>query len=305
MKKFRDEIALYIGTDLNSDQMRKIMGDFDGRFDPHSESGFERGLDMPRPVLAETIVRYLKDDWRLLDFLSHLLGEEDSNTGSGGVVKLRHKDRLFRVLRARSYVYDGERRRFIKDQQHEKTPDWGFLREGDSENFTFLSVDMVDSSSLGEENAANRINHTLFNYKEFVRNFVEGEDGRVWSWDGDGGLAAFIGTDSTKQAMLAARGVLAYLPHFNASGNKLGNGEFLSLRLAVHYGYCSFSLDRKQLNSRDVNEVERLQKEVARSDELALSDEAYRRLGAEKRHLFQSAEERLGEKVYTYAPGRS
>lgn len=303
MKKFRDEISQYLSTDLNSDQMRKLMGDFEPAFDPYVQSGFERGIDIPRPVFAETIVRYLKDERRLLDFIAHILSEEKSNTGSGGVIKLPHKEKLFRILRTKFYVFDAEHGRFVKDQRIERTPDWGILRPGDSENFSFLSIDIVSSSSLGSEAGENRINHTLFNVKQFVRGFVEAEDGRLWSWDGDGGLAAFLGLHSCLPAVMAGRGILAYLPHFNIAANKLGNGRFLKFRLAVHYGYSHFPDDLANLNSREANVAEALQKEVAAPNEMIITREVRGRLPSAKQHLFAACNDR-GDDTYSYSVGR-
>jgi len=104
------------------------------------------------------------------------------------------------------------------------------LREGE-QSVTFLSVDIVGSTSMKAGADPLNVEFTFNEYYNFVGRIVARFGGRVHSTAGDGMTCAF---DHPQQAFLAARNIQSSVIELNTFRNKLGRP--IVLRCGIHTG---------------------------------------------------------------------
>ena len=109
---------------------------------------------------------------------------------------------------------------------------WGTLEIGKTYEFALLRVDIAGNSRLVRRYPRSRIKTVYGSVKDLVTRLVEKREGRIWGWEGDGGLAAFYFIDKTIQATLCGMEILHELFLYNLLGK--GLPEPVLVRLAVH-----------------------------------------------------------------------
>jgi class 3 adenylate cyclase/CheY-like chemotaxis protein len=125
-----------------------------------------------------------------------------------------------------------------------------------SKTSTFVSVDVVNSTSIkaGENDAD--VLYTFLSYQRLIAELAYAHHGEVMSVSGDGIMCRFARPDD---AAVAVQNVLTELPDFNKRQNRLSHP--VSLRLGVNTGqvYESESLTPGQLISRTIDVAAKLQ----------------------------------------------
>ena len=86
------------------------------------------------------------------------------------------------------------------------------LKNGDNREFAFLSIDIVDHSSLSTKFNPKDISHTITAFHSYVKGHVDRHSGTRISWGGDGGVFYFLQYTETDKAcdwaFLAAKEIL-------------------------------------------------------------------------------------------------
>src|SRR2546426_2864899 len=72
--------------------------------------------------------------------------------------------------------------------------------------YIFVSIDIVEHSILVARGQSREVWQTLDRFRSFVENVVTSHGGRLWGWQGDGGLCAF---ETGERRELVERGVQA------------------------------------------------------------------------------------------------
>ena len=139
MKYLRDEIIEFLINSLNTDQLINLARNFNPRFDIYRESGFEQKIDIPRKIAAQAILKFLDQEESILDFVAFVLSREGGGAGSGGIVHVRGRQKLFKALHDYNWIYNQKYNRFEKDQSRIRTNDWGILRENLTYSFALTS----------------------------------------------------------------------------------------------------------------------------------------------------------------------
>jgi len=109
---------------------------------------------------------------------------------------------------------------------------------------------------------------------------VGGSDGRIWSWQGDGGLSAFHGDASMvcDRAVAAAFQIQEALAGFNASHCSLSEG--LRARVAVHAGNARYRESTGRIHSEAINYVAHLEHEFSLPGHVTLSRDVHKELSS-------------------------
>ena len=299
-KEFKYSVIEFLVNSLNVDQFTNLARDFSPRFDVNAETGFEKEIRVPLRVAVESFLTFLGDEIEILDFISFLFSREGHGAGSGGIVHLQGKNRLLQNLGNDNWIYKEYENVFEKDQRREKTQDWGVMRENQTYAMTFASLDIVSSSELIKRNDLKNIEETLHSFKQYVKDHVEDFDGRVWIWSGDGGLAAFHGPESTVLCLQSMVSILAYLPHFNISLNRLIPESDIKVRIAVHAGLCNYKRDTTLLACGDIDAVNHLQENFAKSNTLLITGQAVNRAPPEMSRFFKESEMVSGYRLFHF-----
>ncbi len=190
-----------MSTDLMVRLARRVVPDYDIR----ERTGFQRSMPIPSLEVAGQIARDLGAGIPLLRFVETLI-EVDGSGVMGSRVKVRRLEPLMREVETLGYAYDEHARLFMETAEAARTRTWSYLQEGQVYELSFLKIDVVASSKLVREHAKAKIDRAYQDLQRIVVNAVYRRNGRVWLWEGDGGVLAFLFGDKNVQAALAGHG---------------------------------------------------------------------------------------------------
>ncbi len=305
-KTAKKTILDFLTQSLTSDQISRLAQDIDPGFDLSRLSGFDATIRIPASVAARCVLDFFPTDKERLHFIAQTLRLEGQGVG-GGIISLKGTDRLLNVLEKESWILDRNSRRFVRDQSGGATDDWGYMLAGEEYRLSFASIDIVDSTTLAEQERRENIEYTLREFQNYVRRYTELWNGRLWHWQGDGGTAVFVDASGVRQAVIAVTAILLNLPVFNIRRSTM-NGE-IRVRIGMHYGTAVFQEDVREIFSNDMRQAQRIEKEAALTNGIAVSGSIMALLDREISVFFELTDDHpiSGIQVYRYrrAPGAS
>lgn len=207
-------------------------------YDIYEQTGFPHNIPIPKQDAAIQILNDIKKNGLVLHFAS-LLIEIHQNGYMGKKYQIVNLRNIIREIYNAGYIYNREYKMFVEDPKIQKTKNWGMLKDGEEYIFTFLSLDIVGNSALVREYPGNIIHAAYTDMRKLVTASVEKRNGRIWNWEGDGGLAAFFFSDKNKLALLSAMEIIQELFLYNITSCPLKKP--LDVRLAVHTGLSVYS----------------------------------------------------------------
>jgi len=276
----RPPILKAIGQSLTSDQIDHIAREVDRSFDLSKVSGFGTSIRVPQQVAVQCISQYFAADRDLLAFLARVILNEGKYMG-GSQVLLRGKSALLEMLEAQAWSFDRERGQFVKNQELERTADWGFLTEGGEYHLCFASIDVVSSTEFRGHDI-----QLFASLRDYVKNYVEIWNGRLWHWMGDGGMVAFHGPDAVNRNVVSMLAILLNIPVFNAK--YLPNGPELRIRVASHYGTAIYKHPVNEIFSNDMRIAQKLESADCEPNRMVITGSVYTFLKPELYSCFQA-----------------
>ena len=204
-----------------------------------SAQGFPESIPIPRVDAARQILRDFVQENFFLKLIESLL-EVQQHGDMGREIRIPLLSRIIAEIEDQGFTYSKQKGVFVEETKNgrARTMGWGTLREGRSYELALLRLDIVGNSDLVRRYPRSIIDATYVAVRDIITRLVEKRDGRIWTWEGDGGLAAFYFIDKTIQATLCGMEIVHELFLFNLLGTALP--EPLSARLAVHAGPCKF-----------------------------------------------------------------
>lgn len=290
---FRQSVLTSIGQSLNSDQIDHLARETDQSFDLGRVSGFGSSIRVPQQVAVQCVAAFFSDDRKLLAFLAEVLLSEGKYVG-GTQVALKGKAALLELLEFESWKFDRELRQFVRDQAMERTADWGFMLEGREYHLSFASIDVVGSSQFKTQEG--QIFSAL---RDYVKNYAEVWNGRLWHWMGDGGMLAFHGSDGVNRSAISMMSVLMNLPVFNMK--YLPEGPELRVRIGMHYGTATYKQPVNEIFSQDMRIAQRMESEICPPNRIAITSSVYTFLKPELYPHFKRGE--ALDRMETYVLG--
>jgi class 3 adenylate cyclase len=269
--------ASALSQSMSVEIMQKVARMVIPGYDLYERSGFPANIPMPRADAARHILKdftregyFLKLIESLIDVASHgIMGRE---------VRIPLLPRIIAEVEAQGYSYSVKKGVFTEAGARVRTMGWGTLQEGRTYEFALLRADIVGNSRLVRLYPRSRIKDVYGSMKDLVTRLVEKRDGRIWSWEGDGGLAAFYFSDKTIQATLCGIEILHELFLFNLLGRALP--EPVLVRLAVHAGPCRFVRSAKESAGDTIRRTELLESNFTRPGCLTVSPGVFTDLGS-------------------------
>jgi class 3 adenylate cyclase len=220
-------------------------------YDIYRRTGLREGMPVPNQIAAQRIVADMVQDGYFIDFVETLV-KIDTEGYMGRRYGLRGLDNVITGLINEGYSFDTVSGQFFENQRERISPNWGRLQEGDERRMTLLRLDIAGNSALVKNNPKSKIEKAYEDIRIITHRAVTGRFGRLWSWEGDGALAAFLYGSMEKMAIFAGMEILHELFFYNRVRNPLGGP--VNVRLGAHIGQVSYS------NS----ELERLKNETAK-----------------------------------------
>ncbi len=242
---------------LNSDMLERAARAAFPDYDLHQRTGFPENIPVPGQVAAAQIVEDCIEAGRFL-LLVERLAVLDREGFMGRPYRITGLRELSKGIAAEGYLWDEATGYFMEDPRIRRSMNWGRLLEGEEHRFSLLRTDIVRNSKIVKTHGETAARGAYEDLRSILARCVEHRTGRIWSWEGDGALAAFLFGHSTTSAVLSGMALLHELYLYNRMHNHLG--EPIRIRATVHTGPLRYLPDygeiAKQETVREVHEAE-------------------------------------------------
>jgi class 3 adenylate cyclase len=242
-------------------------------YDLHERTGFQSSIPVPKLDAARQVINDVRASGKFLEFVNLLLQMQEQGL-VGRTYQLPHLRELVRGVHDLGFDYDQETRMFVEDPRVRKSPNWGVLREGEPYVFTFVRLDVVDNSTLVRRFARQRVEQAYGDLAAIVGRCVDRQNGRVWSWEGDGGLAAFFFSNKNTVATLAAMAIIHELFFYNHLMPRLEVP--LEVRVAVHNGVAEYTSNVEEIKKNEtIKRTIQIESKYTRPSSVTVSNTVY------------------------------
>jgi hypothetical protein len=246
-----------LNNSLAPDMFERIAKDVIPDYNLRQSTGFPPNIPMQGQIAASRIVDDLVDKDLFLHFIERLelLDREGFMGRSYRIAGLRE---LFKSIEAEGYLWDADTSLFMEDPRIRRSQNWGRLLQGEELRFSLLRVDVVTNSRIVKLHGESAARGAYEDLRAMLARCAERRSGRIWSWEGDGALAAFLYGHSTTSSVLSGMALLHELFIYNRAYNRMG--ESVRVRVAAHTGPIRYLADvgeiLKQETCREVIESE-------------------------------------------------
>ena len=220
-------------------------------YDIYKRTRLSEGMPISNEDAANRIVDDLVQDGYYIDFVEELI-RIDTNGYMGRRYTLWGLNNVITGLINEGYGFDKVSGQFFENQKMRISANWGRLQEGDERKMAVLRMDIAGNSALVKNNPRPKIEKAYNDIRNIVNCSVINRLGRLWSWEGDGALAAFLFGPTEKMAVYAGMEILHELFFYNRLRNPLDSP--INLRLSAQVGQVQYSC----------NETERLKNETVK-----------------------------------------
>ena len=283
---------------MTVDLMQNIARTVIPNYDIYERSGFPSAIGMPRADAARHLWKDFLREGLFLKFVEALI-QVTTEGFMSREVRMPLLTRIIAEIEDQGYKYSPSKGVFVEAGEHEKTMGWGTLREGHTYEFALLRVDVVGNSEMVRRYPRAQVAEAYASVRAMITRQVEKRDGRIWGWEGDGGLAAFYFLDKTIQATLCGMEIVHELFVYNLLGRALP--EPVRVRLAVHAGPCRFLMSAKESAGDTIRRAELLESRYTQPGCLTVSPGVFTDLGSKLSPLFSGAPGPDNSTVYRYA----
>ena len=220
-------------------------------YDIYRRIGISEGMPISNQDAADRIVADMIQDGYYIDFVEALV-RIDREGYMGRQYNLRGLNNVVASLIDEGFSFDKVSGQFFENQHEHISPNWGRLLEGDEREMTVLRLDVAGNSELVKNNPRPKIDKAYSDIRTIVSRAVISRLGRLWSWEGDGVIAAFLFGPMEKMAVYAGMEIIHELFFYNRLRNPLDSP--VNVRLGAQIGQVRYS----------DNAVERLKNETIR-----------------------------------------
>jgi hypothetical protein len=291
---FQSALSQSMPVDLMQKLARTVIPDYD----IYERSGFPSNIPMPRKDAARQILKDVTREGSFLRLIESLITMA-SDGDMGREVRVPLLSRIVAEMEEAGYRYSREKGTFVEAAERGRTMGWGTLEPGKTYEFALLRADIVGNTRLVRRYPRAQIKAVYDRVKEMMTRTVERRDGRVWSWEGDGGVAAFYFVDKTIRATLCGIDILHELFLFNLLGN--GLPEPVLVRLAVHAGPCRLLNTVRESSSDTLRRLELLESSYTQPGTMTVSPGVFTDVGSKLSPHFIAVPGPDSGNVYRYA----
>ena len=218
-------------------------------YDFNKKTGFSHNLSIPRQIAAKQLISDVKKTGMFVKLIQILV--EMHTTGyMGKIYPIKNLRDILVRLHDMGLIYDKEKKIFTENQNVRKTKNWGTLSEGEQYLFSFLRLDIAGNTMLLREHPDDVIQETYADFRKIVEDAVDRRNGRIWSWEGDGGLVAFYFSNKNLAATFTGMEIVNRLFQYNLTECRLGKP--LGVRIAAHSGLMEYTDNEENLKRSDV-----------------------------------------------------
>jgi hypothetical protein len=269
-----------------------------GNYDLYERTGFPQSVPIPNRTAASQIVTDVAETHLFLEFVGLLMSLERVGM-AGRKYKIPRLNTIVTEILDTGYRYNSESGYFVEDRAIRTTRNWGVLREGESYLMSFLGVDVSGNSDLVRMHGQDSMQEIYQALRQMATDSVERRNGRLWGWEGDGGLFAFTFEDENERAVHSGVELLHELFLYNLISCPLPDG--LHVRLTIHNGPCEYQTDGTELKVDTVKRLWDIDTRYGRPDWLTISAAILPSLDHSLSSRFEPIRTGTSENLYAYS----
>jgi len=241
-------------------------------YDIYKRTGLSEGMPISNQDAAHRIVSDMVEDGYYVDFVEELIRINASGY-MGHHYTLWGINDVISSLINEGYNYDKVTGQFFENQNKRVSSNWGRLQEGDERKMAVLRMDIAGNSALVRNNPRSKIEKAYNEIRGIVYRAVINRLGRLWQWDGDGALAAFLFGPTEKMVVYAGMEILHEMFFYNRLHNPLNSP--VNLRLGAQIGQVQYSdNERERVKNETVRQAIQLES-LAAKNSLSVSYNLY------------------------------
>lgn len=295
--KLSDLLIRSLVESVTVDVMELLVRRLIPGYNLRKQVGSTPNIPTPNKDFAAQILRDLEKQGLILHFAS-LLIDVHQNGLTGHSYSISYLREIIRELQESGFVYDQESRIFVEDSSVRATKNWGVLREGEEYIFTFLRLDVVDNSKLVRQYPQNIIQSTYDDLRSIVSNTITKRNGRIWSWEGDGGLVCFYFSHKNNLATISSMEIISELFIYNLISCRLKHP--LGVRIAVHCGPCFYERDTENIKHETIKRTVEIEAKYTRPNTVTVSDVVFSTLDPKLSDQFRIINPGEKSRLYNY-----
>ena len=281
--RLRRLLAKALVESMSTDLMVVVAERVIPGYDIYERTGYQRSIPIPPLTVANQIIRDVGGSTATLRLLERLIAIDETGF-MGRRVPVRSLAVIVREAESLGYVYDRSTGVFLEGPRFAKTSAWSYLREGSTYELSFMQVDVAGSTPVVRSEPRVAVDGAWADLKCIVGSVVERRSGRLWQWEGDGGVAAFLFGGRNVQATLTGMEILLELFLWNTFRCRLGCP--LRIRIAVHAGPCLYHESFPRIQSDTLRRLELIESRYTDADSVTLSAGVHSDLGPKLSRLF-------------------
>lgn len=267
-------------------------------YDINKRTGFPDSIPIPKKDAAAQIIRDAESSGRILQ-LVQVLVEIHLKGHMGREYPITNIREILREMFENGYLYDQECCMFVENSDVQRTRNWGVICEGEDYPFTLLRLDIIGNSKLVRKYPADMVNKAYEELRKIVVTAVEKRNGRIWIWEGDGGVAAFYFSRKNVMALLAGMEIVHDLFLYNIT--ECPFEQHLGVRMAIHSGSCVYTEDLEKLKKSEViKKAAEIESKYTKPNSLSISNTVWQGFDELIMQMLVPIETGNAEKYYGY-----
>src|SRR4030042_3378923 len=230
---------------MDANMMIHVAKDIIRGYDLHKRTGYRESMAVPQRDAADQIVRDMAKSGLFFYFITHLI--QIHTTGyRGRAYPIKYLKEIMRMINEEcGFIYDPENQLFVEDPAVRRTRNWGALIEGQEYILSFLRIDVAGNSQLVRKHPDNLVQATFADLRKIIEKAIYARNGRIWNWEGDGGIIAFYFANKSMTATLSGMEIINELFAYNILRSRLG--EPVKGGIAVNTGLGGYTQDQGEL----------------------------------------------------------
>ncbi|MBN2160747.1 MAG: hypothetical protein JW807_15265 [Spirochaetes bacterium] len=288
-----------VSESMDVNIMTNIAKDVIDGYDLYRQTGFRESMVVPQGTAARQIVSDIVKSGRYLTLIN-LLIQMHTVGYKGRIYQISHLKEIMREINDSGFIYDMENKMFIENPAVRRTRNWGALIEDQEYILSFLRLDIVGNSQLVRKYPDNIIQATYTDLRKIVEKSISRRNGRIWNWEGDGGLIAFYFGNKNLMATLSGMEIINELFIYNCLHCRLP--EPVNVRVAANAGYCVYTQDLEELMKNDsIKETIQIESKFTQPNSMTISNTVSSKLDASILEGFKTVPVDSRTKYYAYS----
>lgn len=253
-----------------------LVRTYEPTYDLHKRMNIPSNNAIPNRDGAKQVVKDIRDWDYFPSFILQLIDASERGF-HGKKYSIPFINDILRQLSEEGLDYDSTTRQFRENPRVCRSHNWGILRTGEVYPFTFVKLDFVQNSSAVRNNPPDLVQKCYQILREEIAEILEYHHGRLWLWEGDGGLISFHYDGRSQSAVITAMEIQHRLFLFNHFRNPLKDP--IQLRIALICRQSEYWAGKTQIRQSEAFQaIETLESEWTQPGGITISGEVHSHL---------------------------